>query len=495
MGHKAVDNNTSLKCLSTRRSCKLSGPREPKTSVTADLISAATSGSQPLWLLPEAAVEGWLADRPVAVAQWVRANQFAGERHRVLMLPGSDGRAEGALVGLGNLNDLKAVNLWHAAPLAERLPPGHWRVATPLPGEAATQFALGWLTGAYRFSRYRSAPTTGHSMLVAPQGADIGYARAAAGAMARARDLVNTPANDLGPAELAGAATELAHLHGARIDVIEGDALAAGYPMIHAVGQASARSPRLIDLSWGEPAAPRVTLVGKGVCFDSGGLDIKPSAGMLLMKKDMGGAACVLALADLLMQTKAPVRLRVLIPAVENAVGGSAYRPGDVLRSRKGLTVEVGNTDAEGRLVLADALTAADAETPDLLIDMATLTGAARTALGPELPAAYSNDAGLLENLRGHAEREHDPLWPMPLWPGYDEDLASKVADLNNVAAHAFAGSIMAALFLRRFVTASPRWLHLDIYAWNARERPGRPIGAEAQGVRALYRFIRARCG
>jgi leucyl aminopeptidase len=216
---------------------------------------------------------------------------------------------------------------------------------------------------------------------------------------------------------------------------------------------------------------------------------------MLLMKKDMGGAACVLALADLLMQTKAPVRLRVLIPAVENAVGGSAYRPGDVLRSRKGLTVEVGNTDAEGRLVLADALTAADAEAPDLLIDMATLTGAARTALGPELPAAYANDADLLENLRGHAEREHDPLWPMPLWSGYDEDLASKVADLNNVAAHAFAGSIMAALFLRRFVTASPRWLHLDVYAWNARERPGRPIGAEVQGVRALYRFIRARCG
>lgn len=464
--------------------------------MTADLIQTdSVSGSLPLWLLPETSVEGWFTARPPAVTQWVRANQFVGERHRVLVIPGADGRPEGALVGLGNLNSLEALNLWHAAPLAERLPAGRWRVETTLPARAATQFVLGWLTGAYRYSRYRALPGTGHATLDAPHGADVAYARAAASATARARDLVNTPANDLGPAELASAAAELAKEHGGTIEVVLGDALAAGYPMIHAVGRASARAPRLIDLSWGDPRAKRVTLVGKGVCFDSGGLDLKPAAGMLLMKKDMGGAACVLALADLLMRMNAPIRLRVLIPAVENSVDGTAYRPGDVLRSRKGLTVEIGNTDAEGRLVLADALAEADTGGADLLIDLATLTGAARTALGPELPAAYSNDDALLEELRRHAEAEHDPLWPMPLWYGYDEDLASKIADVNNVASHAFAGSIIGALFLRRFVTASPRWIHVDVYAWNAKERPGRPVGAEAQCVRALYRLIRARCG
>jgi len=464
--------------------------------VTADLIATApASGSLPLWLLTETGVERWLATQAPATVQWVRAHQFSGERHRVLVLPGADGRTDAALAGLGNLSSPDELCLWHAAPLAERLPARAWRVATPLAEPAATQFALGWLTGAYRFTRYRSPSPAAHSMLEAPAGADLAYARAAAGAMARGRDLVNTPANDMGPAELAQAARELAQHHGAKLTVTEGEALATGFPMIHAVGRGSARAPRLIDLAWGDPGAPRVTLVGKGVCFDSGGLDIKAPAGMLLMKKDMGGAACVLALADLLMTMRAPVCLRVLIPAVENFLGGAAYRPGDVLRSRKGLTVEIGNTDAEGRLVLADALAEADAGGPDLLIDLATLTGAARTALGPELPAAYSNDTELLEELRRHADGEHDPLWPMPLWNGYDEDLASKIADLNNVSSHAFAGSIIAALFLRRFVTASPRWIHIDLYAWNAKERPGRPVGAEVQCIRALYRFIRARCG
>ncbi|MGD9599827.1 MAG: M17 family metallopeptidase [Steroidobacteraceae bacterium] len=464
--------------------------------MTTDLISTTpASGSLPLWLLPETGVDAWLATQSPAVAQWVRVHQFTGERHRVLVLPGADGRADGAILGLGNLASPDALCLWHAAPLAERLPAGPWHVATPLAAPAATQFALGWLTGAYRYARYRASSPATHSMLAAPAGADVAYARAAAGAMARGRDLVNTPSNDMGPADLAQAAADLAAHHGAAISVTEGAPLETGFPMIHAVGRGSARAPRLIDLTWGDASAPRVTLVGKGVCFDSGGLDIKSAASMLLMKKDMGGAACVLALADLLMTMRAPVRLRVLIPAVENAVGAAAYRPGDVLRSRKGLSVEIGNTDAEGRLILADALAEADAGGPDLLIDLATLTGAARTALGPELPAAYSNDPALLEDLRRHADREHDPLWPMPLWNGYDEDLASKIADLNNISSHAFAGSIIAALFLRRFVTASPRWIHIDLYAWNARERPGRPVGAEVQCIRALYRFIRARCG
>jgi len=482
--------------LSTQGYGKLRGWSHQRRTVTADLLTTDdTRGWLPLWLLPEAALEPWLAGQPPPLAQWVRSNQFAGERHRVLALPGADGHPAGAIVGLGPLGSLAQLGLWHAAPLAERLPAATWRLEGTLPADAATQFTLGWLVGAYRFSRYRSAPPAPQARLLLPDGADAAYARAAAGAMALARDLINTPANDLGPAQLAAAAGEVAARHDATLMVIEGEALAAGYPMIQAVGRASVRAPRLIDLAWGDPAAPRVTLVGKGVCFDSGGLDLKPAAGMLLMKKDMGGAACALALADLLMQMRAPIRLRVLIPAVENAVDGSAYRPGDVLRSRKGLTVEVGNTDAEGRLVLADALADADADGAELLIDLATLTGAARTALGPELPAAYSNDGALLEELRQAAAAEHDPLWPMPLWCGYDDDLASKVADINNVSPGAFAGSIIGALFLRRFVTASPRWLHIDLYAWNPKERPGRPVGAEAQCVRALYRFIRTRCG
>jgi leucyl aminopeptidase len=331
-------------------------------------------------------------------------------------------------------------------------------------------------------------------VLVAPPGADVTYAEAAANASAFARDLINTPANDMGPAELAGAAVDLATRHSARARIVVGDELQAeNYPLIHAVGAASPRLPRLIDLRWGDPTGLRVTLVGKGVCFDTGGLDLKPSAGMLLMKKDMGGAACTLALAELLMRLNARIRLRVLIPAVENSVAGNSFRPGDVLRSRKGLSVEIGNTDAEGRLVLADALAEADLEHPDLLIDMATLTGAARVALGPELPAAFSTDAELLTQLREKGDLEADPIWPLPLWAGYDDELASKIADVNNVSATPFAGSILGALFLKRFVTATAAWLHLDMYAWNSKDRPGRPVGAEAQCVRGLYQLIRSR--
>jgi leucyl aminopeptidase len=271
--------------------------------------------------------------------------------------------------------------------------------------------------------------------------------------------------------------------------------LCEGFPAIHAVGRAADSAPRLVDFTWGDPRAPRVTLVGKGVCFDSGGLDIKNPQGMLLMKKDMGGAACVLALARMVMESALPVRLRVLIPAVENAIAGNAYRPGDVLRMRKGLTVEVGNTDAEGRLVLADALAAADAEGPALLVDLATLTGAARVALGPELPATFGNRPATVDDVVRHGRSLADPLWPMPLWDGYDDELASKVADLGNVSAYAFAGAVIGGLFLRRFVTESRDWLHIDLYAWNAKERPGRPVGAEPQSVRALYALLLERFG
>ena len=445
--------------------------------------------------MTEAGLPRWLQQQPEALAAWVRANGFQGERSRVLALPGPDGTLAGALLGLGSLERLEDIRLWHAAGMSERLPPGSYHLAAALPPQAATHFVLGWHAGAYRFARYRpSLPATPRATLVAPAEADLAYVEAAAAATELARDLINTPANDLGPAELAAVAGALAARHGARCTVLQGEALQP-YPLVQAVGAGSPRAPRLIDLRWGNAEAPRVTLVGKGVCFDTGGLDLKPSAGMLLMKKDMGGAACVLALAQMLMQLRAPVQLRILIPAVENSIDGGAYRPGDVLRSRKGLSVEIGNTDAEGRLVLADALAAADEERPDLLVDLATLTGAARVALGPELPAAFSPEETLLTALRAHGEEEADPAWPLPLWAGYEDELASKVADMSNVSAAPFAGSIIGALFLKRFVTATPAWLHIDLYAWNAKDRPGRPVGAEAQCVRSLYRLIRARYG
>jgi leucyl aminopeptidase len=455
----------------------------------------AAAGALPLWLVTDGTLQGWLAEQGAEVANWVRANGFLAEKQRVLMLPGASGHPAGAVVGLGSLPSLSDLKLWHAAGLSDRLAPATYRLATPLSAGAATQFTLGWLVGAYRFTRYRAAPTAGRASLVAPAGADITYAEAAASATSLARDLVNTPANDLGPAELAAAATDLARRFGGTIKVTVGDELKAErFPLIYTVGAGSPRHPRLIDLRWGKPGGLRVTLVGKGVCFDTGGLDIKPSAGMLLMKKDMGGAACVLAVAQLLMQLDAPVQLRVLIPAVENSVDGHSYRPSDVIPSRKGLTVEIGNTDAEGRLVLADALAEADAEKPDLLIDLATLTGAARIALGPELPAAYSTDADLLTALQKLGDEEMDPIWPMPLWAGYDDEFSSRIADIGNASASSFAGSTVAALFLKRFVTATPRWLHIDLYAWNPKDRPGRPVGAEAQCVRSVYRLIRSRC-
>jgi leucyl aminopeptidase len=483
--------------------------RAPVQNLIVADAAAAGANPLPLWLVTDGQLNAWLSEAPQVAAAWTRANAFQAEKNKVLMLPGPDGKAAGALVGLGALASLNDLKLWHSAGLSDRLAPGTYRLVTSLPAGAATQFALGWLVGSYRFNRYRaspsaSSPSTGRAVLVAPPGADIAYAEAAAAASALARDLVNTPANDMGPLELAQAAADLAERFGATLHVTVGEALKSNnFPLIHAVGAASPREPRLIDLRWGQAEGqtqgksgrPRVTIIGKGVCFDSGGLDIKPPAGMLLMKKDMGGAASALGVAQLLMQMQAPIQLRVLIPAVENSVDGHSYRPGDVIKSRKGVTVEIGNTDAEGRLVLADALAEADAEKPDLLIDLATLTGAARVALGPELPAAYSTDPGLLDSLRTLGDEEMDPVWPMPLWPGYDDEFSSKVADIGNVSASPFAGSPIAALFLKRFVTATPAWLHVDLFAWNPKERPGRPVGAEAQCVRSVYRLIRARFG
>jgi leucyl aminopeptidase len=459
------------------------------------ISSSAGSDAVPLWLATEATLSALLGQLPDPQAAWLRAQGFAAERHRVQALPGANGEIAGAVLGLGSLAGLEELTLWEAAALPERLPAGDYVLATPLPPRAATQLLLGWLVGGYRFQRYRTNAKPLHSRLVMPAAADLQYAEAMAAALAGARDLINTPANDLGPLELAAAAAQLAQEFGGEITVHEGEALRTQFPLIHAVGSGSPRPPRLVDCRWRRAGAPRVTLVGKGVCFDTGGLDLKPAAGMLLMKKDMGGAACALALARVVLALAVPIDLRLLIPAVENSIDGHAFRPGDVCRSRKGLTVEIGNTDAEGRLVLADALALADEERPDLLIDLATLTGAARTALGPDLPAVFGTDDALLLQLRDLARAEGDPVWPLPLWTGYDEELNSRVADLNNVASNTFAGAVFGALFLRRFVTATSQWLHLDIFAWNHKDRPGRPLGAEAQAVRALYALIRARFG
>jgi leucyl aminopeptidase len=430
------------------------------------------------------------------VREWLQSHQFAAERGRVLVLPGAGGAIAAAVAGLGALESADRLTVWHAAALVDRLPPGDWRAEQVLAPEAATALALGWCLGSYRMTRYRGVAAAPRPRLLPPATADVAHALRLGAACAMARDLINTPANDMGPAELADVAADLARRHGAGFACTTGEALlAANYPLVHAVGRASARAPRLLDLRWGDEDRPRVTLVGKGVCFDTGGLDVKPASAMLLMKKDMGGAAVALGVARALMERDAPIRLRVIVPAVENAIGHDAFRPGDVLRSRRGLTVEVANTDAEGRLVLADALAEADSEHPDLLIDFATLTGAARTALGPDLPALFTPDDALAAQMLACGDAESDPAWRLPLWEPYDEELSSRVADLANVSSTAFAGAVFGALFLRRFVSPGRRWAHLDLYAWNPRDRPGRPVGAEAQSLRLVERLVRERCG
>ena len=424
---------------------------------------------------------------PASVA-WAKANGFSGEAGRALILPGDNGAIAGALFGIGEGEGSLAVGA-----LARTLPEGEWSFAsTPTDPELA---ALGLILGGYVFTRYGKKP--GKALRFAlPSGADAARIRRIADGVFLTRDLVNTPTSDMGPDELEKAVRILAGTHKAEVSVIKGDdLLKQNFPMIHAVGRASVGAPRLIDMTWGGMNAPKVTLVGKGVCFDTGGLDIKPSSGMLLMKKDMGGAANVLGLASMIMAAGLKVRLRVLIPAVENSIAGNAFRPGDVLVSRKGITVEIGNTDAEGRLVLADALALADAEEPQMLIDMATLTGAARVALGPDLPPFYTGDEALASELAAASLAVEDPLWRMPLWRPYDAKLSSKIADINNVTTDGFAGSITAALFLKRFVEKTAGWAHFDIFAWNPSDRPHGPAGGEAQGIRALERIISTRFG
>ena len=420
-------------------------------------------------------------------AQWAGANGFTGQRGKLLALPSETGGLAGYLfgVGAGASRPVLVTGLAGA-----NLEAGRYRLEGAL-GDP-TYAALGFRLGAYRFDRYRKPKALAE--LVPPSDADAAEVTRLTDAAYLARDLINTPANDLGPDAFDREIRAFAARHKMKVKAIVGDELLKqNFPMIHAVGRAAAEAPRLLDLSWGRASDPKITLVGKGVTFDTGGLDIKPSSGMLLMKKDMGGAANVLGLAHAIIDAGLKVRLRVLIAVVENAISAPAFRPGDVLPSRSGQTVEIGNTDAEGRLILGDALTLGDEESPELMLDMATLTGAARTALGPDLPPLYSTDDRLAADLMAAGLRSDDPLWRMPLWEPYDKMMDSKIADVNNAGSTPFAGSITAAMFLKRFVKNAKAWVHLDIFGWAPEARPGRPFGGTDQGIRSVYGTLKAR--
>jgi leucyl aminopeptidase len=444
----------------------------------------------PVYLVGAEGVQKALAGLGERERRFAEAQGFKGESGRTLVLPDDSGAVGGVLFGLGS-EDAAERSPMLAGKLASALPEGTYRLSgAESPDLAALAFAL----GSYRFDRYRKPKANG-ARLVAPEGADFaGIARVAEGVYL-VRDLINTPSNDLGPEDLARAAGALAQRFGATYAVISGEQLEREFPMVHAVGKSSDRAPCLIDMRWGAESDPKVTLVGKGIVFDTGGLDIKPASGMLTMKKDMGGAANVLGLASMIMDAGLKVRLRVILPVAENAISGRAFRPGDVLRSRKGLTVEVGNTDAEGRLVLADGLALADEEAPELLVTMATLTGAARVALGPEVPPFYTDDDAFAAELSKASEEVADPVWRLPFYKPYDSWLSSKIADMNNIAGNAFAGSIVAALFLRRFVSAATTFAHFDIFAWSQTPRATGPEGGDAQAIRALFHHLSRRYG
>ncbi len=424
---------------------------------------------------------------------FVDASGFEPKGGKVVLVPSESGGIALVLFGAG-ARDNRDRSPFLAGRLADSLPEGTYRIEGDI--EHPELALLGFALGRYRFDRYRCSDAARDIRLCAPGGINVDEINRIARGVTLARDLINTPSNDMGPAELEAAVRDLAAAHGARIETVVGeDLLEQNFPMIHAVGRASDRAPRLIDMVWGRDDAPRITLVGKGVCFDTGGLDIKPSSGMLLMKKDMGGAANVLGLASMIMDARLPVRLRVLIPAVENAISANAFRPGDVLKSRSGVRVAIGNTDAEGQLVLADAITLACEDSPDLLVDMATLTGAARVALGPDIPPFYTHDDTLASELAEASVAVDDPIWRLPLWKPYMRMIESKVADIDNAGSGGFAGSITAALFLSRFVDKETSWVHFNVYAWNPSTRPGRPEGGEAQAIRALYRVLKGRYG
>ena len=446
-------------------------------------FAPADGASRPIHIVASDGLDDWLAAQPAPVRAWLGDVGFKAGLGEVVLLPGADGAVVAAVVGYGTPSARARVRFGMAGAAAS-LPAGDWHFHTDLSGAALEEAVLGWLLGQYRFDRYRAAKTV-LPRLKAPVGVDAARLLVIAQGEFLTRDLINTPASDMGPEELEAAFCALAKQHGAQVTITRGDdLLAQNFPMIHAVGRASSRAPRLLDMRWGD-AGPEVVLIGKGVCFDTGGLDIKPSSGMLLMKKDMGGAATVLGLAHMIMALGLLLRLRVLVPAVENAISGSSMRPGDILSSRKGLTVEVNNTDAEGRLVLADALALADESSADLVISMATLTGAARVAVGPDLAPFFTDDEDFAAALSAAGVQVADPLWRLPLWPGYEAMIEPGIADLDNAPAGGFAGSTTAALFLRRFVD-NPAYVHFDIYGHQPKAAPARPKGGVGQGARAI---------
>ena len=434
----------------------------------------------------------WLNDQSARVKNWVLATEFGANTGSTCLIASVSGNLQMVLAGTGE-EDLS--NLWMWSAIHNGLPGGNYRLDECLNPEEATQAALGWALAGYRFERYsNNALEKSEPILVWPEKCDCEHVTVTAQATFLVRDLINTPANDMGPKQLADCAQTLAKNYSAECSVIVGeDLLEANYPAIHTVGRASVNAPRLIDILWGIDSNPKVTLVGKGVCFDTGGLDLKQTSGMKLMKKDMGGAAHVLGLASMIMAAELPIRLRVLVPAVENSVSGNAMRPLDVITMRDGQTVEIGNTDAEGRLVLADALSAACEEDPQMLIDMATLTGAARVALGTDMPALFCNNDAFASDFEVHAKIQNDPIWRMPLWKPYKNMIEGKIADLNNAADGGYGGAITAALFLEAFVGRDVNWAHLDLMAWNTAPRPGRPEGGEAMSMRALFALLKER--
>ncbi len=469
--------------------------------MVAGLSNKRNPGSVPVWLLQPVELEEPPVSFPKQFSNWIKSTGFTAKSGEISMIANDDGELSGVLLGLGASSTnpashgIAARKAMTIGALARVLPTGSYHIENG--SELHDLTALGWLLGGYKFKQYLRANSNSSSfspVLVLPENVRLSKIERIFEGVKLARDLVNIPANELGPEEIQHQFYELAHQFGAGVEVINGDELIAeDFPMIHAVGRASSQAPRLLDMKWGRSGDAKLTLVGKGVSFDTGGLNIKPGSSMALMKKDMGGAANVMGLASMIMSAKLPVQLRVLVPAVENSIAGNAFRPGDILPSRKGLSVEIGNTDAEGRLILADALMYADEEAPEMLIDMATLTGAARVALGPELAPFYTNDEMFASSLHEAGLRLNDPLWRMPLWDPYAKMLSSRIADINHISTGGFAGSITAALFLSRFVEKASSWTHFDIFAWVPTEKPWAPVGGEAQAIRALFEVISTR--
>ena len=452
------------------------------------LLPCRTPGCIPLIPVVENEFDAWLERQDESLRRWLVTTGFKAKPGSFNLIPGADSQLQKVVAGIASTDDL-----WALGGLPANLPEGDYALDAAFEPRQRERLTLGWALGAYQFTRYK-APKRAMAQLALDPACDADRIQRQIEAVALARDLINTPAEEMMPEHLAEAMQALGREFGATVEQIVGDdLLARNFPVIHAVGRASAHPPRLLDLRWGDPTHPKITLVGKGVCFDSGGLDLKPASAMRLMKKDMGGAATVLGLVRLIISSGLPVRLRALIPAVDNAVAGNAFRPGDVVRSRQGLTIEIHNTDAEGRLVLCDALAEAGSEQPTVILDFATLTGAARVALGTEVPALFCNDEALAAGLLAAAEREQDPFWRLPLHQPYRKLLDSKVADIANASESSYAGAITAALFLKEFVPAGIPWAHFDLMAWNLKTQPGRPEGGEAMALRAVFAWLEQR--